>query len=140
MQRSVEPGEGLVLPQLGEEQSNLELPGDPKSNPVYGQLASVKNRQQGSLDIDATSSQNDLVDYTVHPLVLGPAYTFEDFSTRSVNLLDSKSSGVTLVGINKGVHFASKLRAAKLLTTFQVRVISTMKGIYPQRINSSKRN
>ena len=131
MQRSVEPGEGLVLPQLGEDQSSTKLPGDSKSNPVYGQLASVKNRQQGSLDIDATSSQNDLVDYTVHPLVLGPAYTFEDFSTRSVNLLDSKSSGVALVGINKGVHLASKLRAAKLLTTFQVRVISTIKGIYP---------
>ena len=135
MQRSVEPGEGLVLPQLGEEQSNPKLPGDSKSNPVYGQLASVKNRVQGNLDIDANSSQNDLVDYTVHPLVLGPAYSFEDFSTRSVNLLDSKSSGVTLVGINKGVHFASKLRAAKLLTTFQVRVISTLKGFYPQRIN-----
>ena len=139
MQRSVEPGEGLVLPQLGEEHSKPKLPGDSKSNPVYGQLASVKNRQQGNLDIDATSSQNDLVDYTVHPLVLGPAYSFEDFSTRSVNLLDSKSSGVTLVGINKGVHFASKLRAAKLLTTFQVRVSST-KEIYTQRINSSKRN
>ena len=125
MQRSVEPGEGLVLPQLGEEQSNPKLPGDYKSNSVNGQLASVKNRQQGSLDIDATSSQNDMVDYTVHPLVLGPAYSFEDFSTRSVNLLDSKSSGVTLVGINKGVHFASKLRAAKLLTTFQVRVSSS---------------
>ena len=136
MQRSVEPGEGLVLPQLGEEQSNPKLPGDYKSNSVNGQLASVKNRQQGSLDIDATSSQNDMVDYTVHPLVLGPAYSFEDFSTRSVNLLDSKSSGVTLVGINKGVHFASKLRAAKLLTTFQVRVSSTIKRIYTQRINS----
>ena len=140
MQRSVEPGEGLVPPQLGDEHFNPKLPGDSKSNPVYGQLASVKNRQQGSLDIDANSSQNDLVDYTVHPLVLGPAYTFEDFSTRSVNLLDSKSSGVTLVGINKGVHFASKLRAAKLLTTFQVRVSSTIKRIYTQRINSSKRN
>ena len=136
MQRSVEPGEGLVPPQLGEEHFNPKLPGDSKSNPVYGQLASVKNGLQGNLDIDATSSQNDLVDYTVHPLVLGPAYTFEDVSTRSVNLLDSKSSGVTLVGINKGVHFASKLRAAKLLTTFQVRVSSTIKRIYTQRINS----
>ena len=135
MQRSVEPGEGLVPPQLGEEHFNPKLPGDSKSNPVYGQLASVKNGLQGNLDIDANSSQNDLVDYTVHPLVLGPAYTFEDFSTRSVNLLDSKSSGVTLVGINKGVHLASKLRAAKLLTTFQVGVMSTMKGFHPQRIN-----
>merc|ERR1719430_282016 len=51
MERSVEPGEGLVLPQLGE-QSNPKLPGDSKSNPVYGQSHSVKNRLQGNLDID----------------------------------------------------------------------------------------
>merc|ERR1719370_2159241 len=53
MQRSVEPGEGLVLPQLGEDHSSTKLLGDSKSNPVYRQLASVKNRLQGNLDIDA---------------------------------------------------------------------------------------
>ena len=74
----------------------------------------------GTFEVEKEARNNDLVDYTVHPLVLGPAYLFEDFTSRAVNLLDKKSSGVTVVGINKGIHFASRLRAAKLLTTFQV--------------------
>ena len=120
MQRSVEPGEGLLLPQLEEQntsQGNSNQLLD-ESSPKDTNLTAGVNR---TLEVENRERNNDLVDYTVHPLVLGPAYLFEDFRSLSVNLLDKRSSGVTLVGINKGTHFASRLRAAKLLTTFQVK-------------------
>ena len=122
MQRSVEPGEGLLLPQLEEQNTSQgngnrlldeSSPKDKDTNLTAG--------VHGTYEIENQERNNDLVDYTVHPLVLGPAYLFEDFRSLSVNLLDKRSSGVTLVGINKGTHFASRLRAAKLLTTFQVK-------------------
>ena len=123
MQRSVEPGEGLILPQLVEQNTSQ----DNNNNRLVDQSSSKNEvarnltaRVDATLGVENKAGNNDLVDYTVHPLVLGPAYLFEDFTSRSVNLLDKKSSGVTVVGINKGVHFASRLRAAKLLTTFQV--------------------
>ena len=122
MQRSVEPGEGLLLPQLEEQNTSQG-----NSNPLLDE-SSPKDRDTNltagvnrTLEVENRERNNDLVDYTVHPLVLGPAYLFEDFRSLSVNLLDKRSSGVTLVGINKGTHFASRLRAAKLLTTFQVK-------------------
>ena len=123
MQRSVEPGEGLILPQLVEQNTSQ----DNNNNRLVDQSSSKNEvarnltaRVDATLGVENKAGNNDLVDYTVHPLVLGPAYLFEDFTSRSVNLLDKKSSGVTVVGINKGVHFASRLRAAKLITTFQV--------------------
>jgi hypothetical protein len=60
------------------------------------------------------------MDYSVHPLVLGPAYNFQDIEVRAVNKLDTKVSGVTVVGMNKGMRLGQKLRQARLLTTFQV--------------------
>ena len=122
MQRSVEPAEGLILPQLGEQNTSQD------NNDRLLEESSPKSRDTRNLtvqgdrtfEVENKARNNDLVDNTVHPLVLGPAYLFEDFTSRSVNLLDKKSSGVTVVGINKGIHFASRLRAAKLLTTFQV--------------------
>ena len=123
MQRSVEPGEGLILPQLVEQNTSQ----DNNNNRLVDQSSSKsKDTRNLTARVDAThgvenkAGNNDLVYYTVHPLVLGPAYLLEDFTSRPVNLLDTKSSGVTVVGINKGVHFASRLRAAKLITTFQV--------------------
>ena len=123
MQRSVEPGEGLILPQLGEQNTSQEHnnrlleESSPNSESTTRNLTARVNR---SIEVENNARNNDLVDYTVHPLVLGPAYLFEDFKSVSVNLLDKRSSGVAVVGINKGIHFAQKLRAAKLLTTFQV--------------------
>ena len=122
MQRSVEPAEGLVLPQLGEQNTSqdnnhrlLE-----ESSPTSRDTRHLTVQGDRTFEVENKARNNDLVDYTVHPLVLGPAYLFEDFTSRAVNLLDKKSSGVTVVGINKGIHFASRLRAAKLLTSFQV--------------------
>ena len=123
MQRSVEPGEGLILPQLGEQnpsQDNNKRLVD-QSRPKTREMKNLTAEMEKSLEVENKGTNNDLLDYTAHPLVLGPAYLFEDFTSRSVNLLDKKTSGVTVVGINKGVHFASRLRAAKLLTTFQVK-------------------
>jgi len=122
MQRSVEPGEGLILPQLGEHNSSQEINHRllDESSPKSGDTRHLTARVNRTLEVENKTRNNDLVDYTVHPLVLGPAYLFEDFSSLSVNLLDKRSSGVAVVGINKGVHFAKRLRAAKLLTTFQV--------------------
>ena len=122
MQRSVEPGEGLILPQLGEHNSSQEINNRllDESSPKSGDRRHLTARVNRTLEVENQTRNNDLVDYTVHPLVLGPAYLFEDFSSLSVNLLDKRSSGVAVVGINKGVHFAKRLRAAKLLTTFQV--------------------
>ena len=122
MQRSVEPGEGLILPQLGEQNTSQDdnhrlLDG---SSPKSIDTRNLTVKGDKTFEVENKARNNDLVDYSVHPLVLGPAYLFEDFTSRSVNLLDKKSSGVTVVGINKGIHFASRLRAAKLLTTFQV--------------------
>ena len=91
-----------------------------QSSPKSKDARNLTARVDATHGVENKAGNNDLLDYTVHPLVLGPAYLLEDFTSRPVNLLDTKSSGVTVVGINKGVHFASRLRAAKLITTFQV--------------------
>ena len=124
MQRSVEPGEGLVLPQITDHKTteNKRLLGESSQKSRNNRKLSAGIKDNGNLDVE----DKNLVDYTIHPLVLGPSYLFEDFQSRSVNLLDTKSSGVTVVGINKGIHFASRLRAAKLLNTFQVKTIWTI--------------
>ena len=128
MQRSVEPGEGLVLPQITDHKTteNKRLLGESSQKSRNNRKLSVGIKDKGNLDVEDKVVDKNLVDYTVHPLVLGPSYLFEDFQSRSVNLLDTKSSGVTVVGINKGIHFASRLRAAKLLNTFQVKTIWTI--------------
>jgi len=61
------------------------------------------------------------VDYSVHPLVLGPGYTPEDIQILPVNKLAEDVSGVVVVGVNSGLHQAKKLQSAKLLNTFEVR-------------------
>ena len=127
MQRSVEPGEGVVLPQITDHKTteNKRLLGESSKKGRNNRKLSV-GIKDNNLDVEDKLLDKNLVDYTVHPLVLGPSYLFEDFQSRSVNLLDTKSSGVTVVGINKGIHFASRLRAAKLLNTFQVKTIWTI--------------
>ena len=128
MQRSVEPGEGLVLPQITDHKTteNKRLLGESSQKSRNNRKLPVGIKDNGNIDVEDEVVDKNLVDYTVHPLVLGPSYLFEDFQSRSVNLLDTKSSGVTVVGINKGIHFASRLRAAKLLTTFQVKTLWTI--------------
>jgi len=63
------------------------------------------------------------VDYSVHPLVLGPGYTADDIRCMYVNKLSDNASGVLLVGVNESPRSTEgrALRNAKLLTTFHVR-------------------
>eukprot|EP00090_Calanus_glacialis_P007477 TRINITY_DN15907_c0_g1_i1.p1 TRINITY_DN15907_c0_g1~~TRINITY_DN15907_c0_g1_i1.p1 ORF type:complete len:351 (-),score=129.59 TRINITY_DN15907_c0_g1_i1:41-1093(-) len=60
------------------------------------------------------------LDYSVHPLVLGPGYTAEDIQVNTVNKLANDVSGVLLVGLNEGGRQARGLKSGKVLNTFHV--------------------
>lgn len=67
-------------------------------------------------------SKDPKTDYSVHPLVLGPGYVWDDLQTVTVNSLNTDVSGVLVVGVNKGgVDTARRLQRLKLPTTYQVK-------------------
>ena len=68
------------------------------------------------------SSSGEIRDYSSHPSVLGPGYSFSDMSHKKVNQLGFKVSGLSLVGLNDvGVARARTLVKSRLISTFQVR-------------------
>ena len=81
----------------------------------------------GGADVVSTTDSavvvgGDEEDYSSHPAVLGPGYTWQDIRTMVVNPIGEKSSGVLLVGVNRvGVTQARALRAASLMRTYHVK-------------------
>jgi len=66
------------------------------------------------------AEENEIIDYSSHPLVLGPAYEGTDVDIKPVNNLTSRASGVILYGINKGRRKANFMRKANPLITYEV--------------------
>lgn len=59
--------------------------------------------------------------YADHPLVIGPRYQSQDIRSFPVRLLGKKTSGVFLLGLNKGVKSAIALQKDFPLRTFNLR-------------------
>jgi len=62
----------------------------------------------------------NIVDYSSHPLVLGPGYEETDFVIRSSNILTTRESGVFVLCLNKSVGMAKQLKRLKLLKTYEI--------------------
>ena len=73
-------------------------------------------------DVMRQEEGRKVMDYSSHPAVLGPGYSWEDIRTMIVNPLGVKSSGVLLVGLNRvGVGQAQEVRGGRLMRTYHVR-------------------
>jgi len=87
-----------------------------------GEASSAITTKGTSEAVIFNKTGNGNTDYSVHPLVLGPGYHFDDLKVKVANKLADNVSGVLVVGINNGgVGLAEKLKSAKLLTTLEVK-------------------
>ena len=59
--------------------------------------------------------------YVSHPLVLGPGFSERDLRLDAVNALSYREAGIVVMGVNARV-FVNKLRGARMLRTFRVKV------------------
>ncbi|KAK9496481.1 hypothetical protein O3M35_013243 [Rhynocoris fuscipes] len=58
--------------------------------------------------------------YADHPLVIGPRYVVEDFKCRWATYLGFNTSGVFLLGLNKGTYMAYKLNSKYPIRTYRL--------------------
>jgi len=78
------------------------------------------DEHDSNFDDSYFAEEKELVDYSSHPLVLGPAYEGEDVNVFPVNFLTTRASGVMLLGVNKGLRQSYFMRKSKPLHTYEV--------------------
>lgn len=75
-------------------------------------------------NLSMTTSKDEggeMIDYSSHPLVLGPGYVWDDVNIYTVNNLNLEVSGVLVAGVNRGTNIARRLHQVQLPITYQVK-------------------
>ncbi|XP_023346568.1 mitochondrial mRNA pseudouridine synthase Trub2 [Eurytemora carolleeae] len=71
-------------------------------------------------ELEEKEEKKEMVDYSSHFRLLGPAYNVEDFKFKPVNFLQPIASGVCVIGINNSTHTAVNIRNANPLVTYEI--------------------